>query len=203
MGAPLLIPAIGAAAGALMKPNNPLQGALLGAAAGYTGGQALGITGATTAASAAAPVASAVTPASNALASQIASNQAASYAGGNILNAANAANTANTANLASMNAAGMSFGGRSPVDAAMLNTTSATPSLLDKAGMYATSAYENPVATGQTFGYVNSLLQPDQQMASAPTVPIAKGQLRDFNPMASMDPNRQSVISNQPISLLG
>ena len=201
MGAPLLIPAIGAAAGALMKPNNPLQGALLGAAAGYTGGQALGITGATTAA--AAPVASAVTPASNALASQIAAERTASFAGGNILKAANAANTAGATNLAAMNAAGMSFGGRSPVDAAMLNTTSATPSFLDKAGMYATSAYENPVATGQTFGYVNSLLQPDQQMASAPTVPIAKGQLRDFNPMASMDPNRQSVISNQPISLLG
>ena len=206
MGAPLLIPAIGAAAGALMKPNNPLQGALLGAAAGYTGGQALGITGATTAASAAAPVASAVTPAasaSNALASQIAAERTASFAGGNILKAANAANTAGATNLAAMNAAGMSFGGRSPVDAAMLNTTSATPSLLDKAGMYATSAYENPVATGQTFGYVNSLLQPDQQMASAPTVPIAKGQLRDFNPMASMDPYRSSVIgSNQPISLI-
>jgi hypothetical protein len=203
MGAPLLIPAIGAAAGALMKPNNPLQGALLGAAAGYTGGQALGITGATTAA--AAPIASTVPAANTALATQIAANPAASYAGGNILNAANAANTANTANLASMNAAGMSFGGRSPVDSAMLNTTSATPSLLDKAGMYAKSAYENPVATGQTFGYANSLLQPDQQMASAPVVPIQTGRgVKEFNPMASMDPYRPSVIgSNQPISLLG
>jgi hypothetical protein len=211
MGAPLLIPAIGAAAGALMKPNNPLQGALLGAAAGYTGGQALGITGATTAASAATPVASAVTPVASAtntaLANQIALNPAASYAGGNIVNAANAANTANAANLASMNAAGMSFAGRSPIDPAMLNTTSAVntaPSLLDKAGGYAKSAYENPVATGQTFASVNSLLQPDQQMATAPVVPVtARNQLRPFNPMESMDPYRQSVISNQPISLLG
>jgi hypothetical protein len=208
MGAPLLIPAIGAAAGALMKPNNPLQGALLGAAAGYTGGQALGITGATTAA--AAPVASAVTPAasaSNALASQIASNQAASYAGGNILNAANAANTANATNLAAMNSAGMSFGGRSPIDPTMINTASnvsATPSLLDKAGMYAKSAYENPVATGQTFGYANSLLQPDQQMATAPVVPVtARGQLRPFDPVAAMDPYKPSAIGNSQISLLG
>ena len=208
MGAPLLIPAIGAAAGALMKPNNPLQGALLGAAAGYTGGQALGITSATTAA---APVASAVTPAasaSNALASQIASNRAASYAGENILNAANAANTAGATNLAAMNAAGMSYGGRLPIDPAILNTTSAVntaPSLLDKAGGYAKSAYENPVATGQTFGYANSLLQPDQQMATAPVVPVtARGQLRPFNPMESMDPYRPSVIGgNQQISLLG
>jgi hypothetical protein len=106
-----------------------------------------------------------------------------------------------------MNAAGMSFAGRSPIDPAMLNTTSAVntaPSLLDKAGGYAKSAYENPVATGQTFASVNSLLQPDQQMATAPVVPVtARNQLRPFNPMESMDPYRQSVISNQPISLLG
>jgi hypothetical protein len=204
MGAPLLIPAIGAAAGALMKPSNPLQGALLGAAAGYTGGQALGITGATTAASAATPVASAVTPAasaSNALASQIASNRAASYAGQNILNAANAANTAGATNLAAMNAAGMSYGGRLPIDPTTINTTSAvntTPSLLDQAGMYAKSAYENPVATGQTFGYANSLLQPDQQMASAPVVPVtARGQLKPFDPVAAMDPYKPSVIGSQ------
>ena len=203
MGAPLLIPAIGAAAGALMKPNNPLQGALLGAAAGYTGGQALGITGATTAASAAAPIASTVPTATN---SALASQPAMSYAGGNILNAANAANTANTANLAAMNSAGMSFGGRSPIDPAMLNTASnvsAAPSFLDKAGMYAKSAYENPMMTGSTLNSVNSLLQPEQ-IAQAPTVPVqARGQLRPFNPMESMDPYRQSVISNQPISLLG
>jgi hypothetical protein len=208
MGAPLLIPAIGAAAGALMKPNNPLQGALLGAAAGYTGGQALGITGATTAASAAAPVASTVPAATNSMIAAQAAQPAMSYAGGNILNAANAANTANATNLAAMNSAGMSFGGRSPIDPTMLNTTSAvntTPSLLDKAGMYAKSAYENPVATGQTFGYANSLLQPDQQMATAPVVPVtARNQLRPFNPMESMDPYRPSVIGgNQPISLLG
>ena len=204
MGAPLLIPAIGAAAGALMKPNNPLQGALLGAAAGYTGGQALGITGATTAA--AAPIASTVPAATNSMIAAQAAQPAMSYAGGNILNAANAANTAGATNLAAMNSAGMSFGGRSPVDAAMLNTASnvsAAPSFLDKAGMYAKSAYENPMMTGSTLNSVNSLLQPEQ-IAQAPTVPVqARGQLRDFNPMASMDPYRQSVISNQPISLLG
>jgi hypothetical protein len=207
MGAPLLIPAIGAAAGALMKPNNPLQGALLGAAAGYTGGQALGITGATTAASAAAPVASTVPAATNSMIAAQAAQPAMSYAGGNILNAANAANTANATNLASMNAAGMSFGGRSPIDPTMINTASnvsATPSLLDQAGMYAKSAYENPVATGQTFGYANSLLQPDQQMATAPVVPVtARGQLRPFDPVAAMDPYKPSAIGNSQISLLG
>ena len=201
MGAPFLIPAIGAAAGALMKPSNPLQGALLGAAAGYTGGQALGITGAT---GAAAVPTSGIT---NSMIAAQTAQPAMSYAGGNILNAANAANTANAANLASMNAAGMSFAGRSPIDPAMLNTTSAVntaPSLLDKAGMYAKSAYENPVATGQTFGYANSLLEPDQQMATAPVVPVtARNKLANYDPMAALNPYQQTVISNQPISLLG
>jgi hypothetical protein len=204
MGAPLLIPAIGAAAGALMKPSNPLQGALLGAAAGYTGGTALGLTGATKAAGAAAVPTSGIT---NSMIAAQTAQPAMSYAGGNILNAANAANTANAANLASMNAAGMSFGGRSPIDPAMLNTTSAVntaPSLLDKAGGYAKSAYENPVATGQTFASVNSLLEPDQQMATAPAVPVtARNKLANYDPMAAMNPYQQTVISNQPISLLG
>jgi hypothetical protein len=200
----MLIPAIGAVAGAALKPSNPLQGALLGAAAGYTGGQALGLTGVAPAvAPAAAPVASAVTPAasaSNALASQIASNQAASYAGGNILNAANAANTANVANLNAMNAAGLSFNGMAPGAANVVNTT---PSLLDKAGMYATSAYENPVATNQTFASVNSLLQPDQQMASAPVVPVtARNKLANYDPMAALDPYKPSAIGNSQFSLI-
>jgi hypothetical protein len=210
MGAPLLIPAIGAAAGALMKPSNPLQGALLGAAAGYTGGQALGITGATGAAGAAGATGAAAVPTSGITNSMIAAQTAQpamSWAGGNILKAANAANTAGATNLAAMNAAGMSYGGRLPIDPTTINTTSAVntaPSLLDKAGMYAKSAYENPVATGQTFGYANSLLEPDQQMATAPVVPVtARNKLANYDPMAALNPYQQTVISNQPISLLG
>lgn len=284
MGAPLLIPAIGAAAGALMKPNNPLQGALLGAAAGYTGGQALGLTGATAASG------GGLTMGAKGVTGLTSGTGAALNAGANTANAGlYSLGSGTTAGLSAVpasttlidpitmgqreaffsqaaninqplvkpfasgfqNAGNVMRGGlvntpqatqvalQSPIpkfagiegtnintmasDAAQsiiptqaanapLNyslvapsavTSAPSTSLLDKAGMYATSAYENPVATGQTFGYVNSLLQPDQQMASAPTVPIAKGQLRDFNPMASMDPYRQSVISNQPISLLG
>jgi hypothetical protein len=47
---PQLLAAAGAGLGALSKPRNPLQGALLGGIAGYTGGTALGL-GAPTAAS--------------------------------------------------------------------------------------------------------------------------------------------------------
>jgi hypothetical protein len=41
-------------------------------------------------------------------------------------------------------------------------------------------------------------------MPSAPAMPLQAGRgVKEYNPMASMDPYRQSVIGGQPISLLG
>ena len=205
---PQLLAAAGAGIGALSKPRNPLQGALLGGIAGYSGGTALGLGAPTaTTAGAATTAGTAASGATNSLlASQMAAQPALSYAGGNIANAANIANTANATNLAAMNAAGSSFAGRPPIDPAMLNTTSAVntaPSFMDKIGMAGKSAYENPMMTAQALSATNSLLTPEQ-MPSAPTMPLQAGRgVKPFNPMESMDPYRQSVISNQPISLLG
>jgi hypothetical protein len=233
MGAPLLIPAIGAAAGALMKPNNPLQGALLGAVAGYTGGAALGVGGAAGAAGTAAGTAgtaagtAAATPyaipglvssAAPALAGQTAA-AATPYAIPGLVSSAAPALSGQVAT-APYSIPGLS-GGASPAFAganSLSNAVSsgasgfpinqsigqaASPSFLDKIGMAGKSAYENPMMTAQALNATNSLLTPEQ-MPSAPTVPVqARGQLKPFNPMESMDPYRQSVISNQPISLLG
>jgi hypothetical protein len=196
MGAPLLIPAIGAAAGALMKPNNPLQGALLGGIAGYTGGAALGLGGTAGAAGTAAGTAgTAASGATNSLlASQMAAQPALSYAGGNIANAA-----ASTLPSAASNAAGLSFAGMSPGAANVANTA---PSFMDKIGMAGKSAYENPMMTAQALNATNSLLTPEQ-MPSAPAMPLQAGRgVKEYNPMASMDPYRQSVIGGQPISLI-
>jgi hypothetical protein len=186
----MLIPAIGAVAGAALKPSNPLQGALLGAAAGYTGGQALGLTGV---APAVAPAASAVSnPLLNSQIAAQAAQPALSYAGGNIANAA--------ASTLPNSAAGLSFAGMSPSAANVVNTT---PSLLDKAGMYATSAYENPVATGQTIASVNSLLQPEPMPSPAPTMPLQAGRgVKPYDPIAYMDPYKQSVVGSPQVSLI-
>ena len=82
-------------------------------------------------------------------------------------------------------------------------TSPPTPTFMDQLSMSGKSAYENPMMTMQALNATQGLLSPEQ-IASAPAVPIqARGQLRPFNPMESMDPYRQSVISNQPISLLG
>ena len=211
MGDPVITPQLlaagGAAIGALSKPRNPLQGALLGSIAGYSGGTALGLGAPTTTASAATTAAAPVASATNtALANQIALNPAASYAGGNIVNAANAANTANTANLASMNAAGMSFAGRSPIDPAMLNTTGVTnaaPSFAEKVGIAGKSAYAHPGESLTALSATNSLLQPEPLQQSAPVNVQAGRGVKPYDFVAAMDPYRQSVISNQPISLLG
>lgn len=194
---PQLLAAGGAAIGALSKPRNPLQGALLGGIAGYSGGTALGFgapTAATTGATTAAGGAS-----DSLLANQIAANRAASYAGGNIA-------ATNAPNLVSNSAAGLSFGGRSPIDPAMLNVTNAAPSFAEKIGMAGKNAYENTGQSLTALGATNSLLQtePMPQIAAAPAMPIQTGrQLKPSDTLAYLDPYRQSAISSPQISLLG
>jgi hypothetical protein len=61
---------------------------------------------------------------------------------------------------------------------------------------------ENPGLTQMGFSTAKDVLTPEQ-IAQAPIVPVqARGQLRPYDPMASMDPYKQSVIGGQPISLI-
>ena len=223
MADPVTLAMVGAAAGAALKPNDPLKGAMLGATAGFTGGTALGVGAA--GAGAAGGTAAGTAAGTSAMAAQ----PALSYAGGNIATAANMANAANAANLSAMNSAGMSFAGMSPsaVNAAntantanmanAANTSNAglsfagmspnaantAPSFMDKLSMAGKSAYENPMMTTQALNATQGLLAPEQ-MPSAPTMPLQAGRgVKPYDPMAALDPYRQSVIGGQPISLLG
>lgn len=68
---------------------------------------------------------------------------------------------------------------------------------------FANFTQQNPVLAQMGFSTAQSALTPDQ-INPAPAVPVqSRGQLRPFDPMAAMNPYQQSVISNQPISLLG
>jgi hypothetical protein len=214
MADPVTLAMVGAAAGAAMKPKDPLRGAMLGATVGYTGGTALGVGGAASGAAAGSGAAATggASAATNSMIAAQSAQPAMSYAGGNILNAANAANTANATNLAAMNSAGMSFSGRPPIDPSMLNTTSAAntaantaPSFMDKIGMAGKNAYENPMMTSQALSATNSLLAPDPQaqIPSAPTVPIQAGRpLKPNDFVAAMNPYQESVIGNSQFSLI-
>jgi hypothetical protein len=206
---PQLLAAAGAGLGALSKPRNPLQGALLGGLAGYTGGTALGL-GAPTAASGGG-----LTMGAGGATGLTSGTGAAINAGANTANAGlySLGGTGTTAGLSAAPATAAntignySLAANAPVNYSLVApsavTSAPSTSFMDKISMSGKNAYENPMMTAQALSATNSLLTPEQ-MPSAPSVPIqARGQLRPFNPMESMDPYRQSVISNQPISLLG
>jgi hypothetical protein len=185
MADPITLAAIGAVGGAALKPNNPLQGAMLGGMAGFTGGTALGVGGATTAAGGG----TGLTLGSGGATGLGAANTATGYG----LGGAATGGVGLTAP-----AATTGYGLAAPVAA----SAAMTPSFTERLGMAGKSAYENPMMTAQALNATQGLLTPEQQPPSAPAVPVQKGQLRDYNPMASMDPYRQSVIGGQPISLI-
>jgi hypothetical protein len=206
---PQLLAAASAGIGALSKPRNPLQGALLGGIAGYTGGTALGL-GAPAAASGGG-----LTMGASGATGLTSGTGAALNAGANTANAGlyGLGGTGTTAGLSAAPATAAntignySLAANAPVNYSLVApsavTSAPSTSFMDKISMSGKNAYENPMMTAQALSATNSLLTPEQ-MPSAPSVPIqARGQLRPFNPMESMDPYRQSVISNQPISLLG
>jgi hypothetical protein len=81
-------------------------------------------------------------------------------------------------------------------------TSFPTPSFMDKLGMAGKSAYENPMMTTQALNATQGLLTPEQ-MPSAPTMPLQAGRgVKPYDPIALLDPYRQSVISNQQFSLI-
>jgi hypothetical protein len=185
MADPVTLAMVGAAAGAALKPKNPLQGAMLGATAGFTGGTALGIGGAATAAGGGTGLALG----SGGATGLTAANTAAGYG----LGEAAAGGVGLTAPAAT---AGYGLAAPAAASAAM------APTFMERLGMAGQSAYENPMMTGQALSATQGLLTPEQQPPSAPAVPVQKGQLRDYNPMAAMDPYKQSVVGGQPISLI-
>jgi hypothetical protein len=255
---PITLAMIGAVGGAALKPNNPLQGALLGATAGYTGGTALGV-GAPAAASGggltmgagganAAKLGVETTGLSTGIGSAVPGTmgvgQGLSIApttigsASNVSSIANATNAANALNAAptapewfgldamtltpkgltavpasasltsAVPGASYSLSAAPSMDNYSLVAPSAvtsqpTPSFMDSISMSGKNAYENPMMTALALNATQGLLTPEQ-MATAPAVPIKSGrQLNPSDTLGYMDPYRDSVIRNQPISLLG
>lgn len=86
-----------------------------------------------------------------------------------------------------------------PAPIVEMGTTATSPSYWEQFKIF---NRENPGLTQMGLSTAKDVLTPEQ-IAQAPAVPVqARGQLRDFNPMASMDPYKQSVIGGQPISLI-
>ena len=188
MADPVSLAMIGAAGGAILKPNNPLQGAMLGAAAGFTGGTALGVGGATTAAGGGTGLALG----SGGATGLGAANTATGYG----LGEAAMGGTGLTAP-----AATAGYGLAAPV----ATSAAMAPTFSERLSMAGKSAYENPMMTAQALNATQGLLTPEQQpqIQSAPPVPVQTGRgLKPYDAMAAMNPYQQSVIGGQPISLI-
>lgn len=192
---PQLLAAGGAAIGALSKPRNPLQGALLGGIAGYTGGSLYG------ASQVAAPsVASAVTPAQGALLGTQPVVSASQPSIGALLGTQP---TVASATAAPVSGATQALLGTQP----MVNAASTSGVGIGTGGFEGMKkfAYENPGLMMTGLSSTKELLTPEQsQMASAPTMPLQAGRgVKPFDYAASMDPYKPSVIGSPQISLLG
>lgn len=207
---PQLLAAAGAGLGALSKPRNPLQGALLGGIAGYTGGTALGL-GAPTAASGGG-----LTMGASGVTGLTSGTGAALNAGANTANAGlyGLGGTGTTAGLSAVPATAAntignySLAANAPVNYSLVApsavTSAPSTSFMDKISMSGKNAYENPLMTAQALGATNSLLQPEP-MNQAPAMQLQAGRgVKPYDFVAAMDPYRPSVVGgNQQISLLG
>lgn len=192
---PQALAAIGALGGAALKPNNPLQGALLGGIAGYTGGSLYG------ASQVAAPgVASAVTPAQGALLGTQPVVSASQPSIGALLGTQP---TVASATAVPVSGATQALLGTQP----MVNAASTSGVGIGTGGFEGMKkfAYENPGLMMTGLSSTKELLTPEQmpQMSAAPAMPVQKGPgLKPYDPMAALNPYQQSVIGGQPISLI-
>jgi hypothetical protein len=211
MADPVTLAMVGAAAGAALKPKDPLKGAMLGAAAGFTGGTALGVGGASAASGGGLAMGSGgVTGLTSGTGAGL------SAAGGSTIGLG----TGTTAGLSAVPASasltsavpGASYSlaaaptmGNYSLVAPSAVTSAPSASFMDKLGMAGNSAYQNPMMTAQALNATQGLLTPEQQpqIQSAPAMPVQAGRgVKPNDPMAMMDPYQQSVIGGQQISLI-
>jgi hypothetical protein len=200
MADPILTPqalaAIGALGGAALKPNNPLQGALLGGIAGFTGGSLYGASKVAT-----PTVGSAITPTQSALLGTQPIVNASQPSIGALLGT-NPAITSQAA--APVTAAQRAALGTQQ----MVNAVSPSGVGIGTGGFEGMRkfGYENPGLMMTGLSSTKELLTPEQQqqIAAAPAMPIQTGrQLKPSDTLEYLDPYRQSAISSPQISLLG
>jgi hypothetical protein len=191
MADPITLAAIGAVGGAALKPSNPLQGAMLGGMAGFTGGTALGVGGATTAAGGGTGL--------------------TMGAGGTGLTAAGAGmsptgGVLGTTGLTGTGGVGLTAPAATSsyaLAAPVASSAAMAPTLAERFSMAGKSAYENPMMTASALNATQGLLTPEQMPSPAPAMPLQAGRgVKPYDPMASLDPYKQSVVGGQPISLI-
>lgn len=192
MADPVTLAMVGAAAGAALKPKDPLKGALLGATAGFTGGAALGAAGVGAAGAAAGTGIGAGGAAVPGIMGAGATTVPAATFGGTLSSALPSMIpniTAPALSTASM-ATPFTIGGAAP--ATFGSTLANIPSTL----------MNNPSMAMQGLGSAQSLMAPEQQAPMPQAGPVTRGQPRQAVDFMSLLNPQQGAQRPQPISLI-
>jgi hypothetical protein len=206
MGAAAAPMLIGSAIGGLTNRDNPLQGALLGGALGY-GGSALMPSGLT-------QVAGNTSALTGAGASTGANTMFANAAGvnpGTVIGASQAAPAGIFANPVAYTpssnvAVDRSFGTLESIFNPNIQSSSMAPSFMEQvgsgAGQIGKYAQQNPVLTNMAMQSAQQALQqPEARMA--PAGQVSRGEIKGGDYYSLLNPQQNTVLRPQPISLLG
>jgi hypothetical protein len=188
MADPVTLAMVGAAAGAALKPKDPLKGAMLGATVGFTGGSALGAAG---------------VGATGAAAGGVTGGTGLATGGSALGTGTGIGLTAPATTTGIGLAAPTSVGLTAPAAATSgygLTAATAAPSFMQQLGSAGSYMKDNPMQTLQTAQGVQGLLTPEP-MPQTPMGQVQRGQpMSPVNFAALLNPQQYKP---QPISLLG
>ena len=195
MADPVTLAMVGAAAGAALKPKDPLKGAMLGATVGFTGGTALGAGAVTAAAPAGGAIGgTGLATGGSALGTTTGLGLAAPTAatsGYGLTAGGGTLGTSTGLGLTAPTAATSGYG---------LTSAAAAPTFSQQLSGAGTFLKENPMYALQGMNSAQGLLQ-QEQMPQAPQGQVQRGQpMAPVNFASLLNPQQYKP---QPISLLG
>lgn len=210
MGAAAAPMLIGSAIGGLTNRDNPLQGALLGGALGGAGGAFMGPGGFSNMFSFADDAATGVLPSALSGSTTTAVNPA--LVTGRLPSAAPSIAYQTPLGVEGMKSAGggiFSGGMSSPAPFVSSGTSTGLipssmyePTFMDRVGSVGQYAQQNPVLTGMAMQSAQQMMQ-RPEAPTAPAAQISRGQIQGGDYMSLLNPQQNTVLRPQPISLLG
>jgi hypothetical protein len=201
MGDPVTMAIIGGSVGAMSNSKDPLKGALLGAAGGYGGATLMGAGG--------AGIAPGIIPSSSALSGSTTVNPLLPN------NAVQAFTTgapmATPLNVEAMKTAGGGLFAGAPTTAPFVSSGTSTgmipsslyePTMMDRFASVGQYAQQNPVLTQMAMQSANQAMQqPEAQFA--PAGQVRSGEIKSNDYSSLLNPQQDTVLRPQRISLLG
>jgi hypothetical protein len=218
MADPITMAVVGGSIGAMTNKKDPLKGALLGAAGGYGGGALMGAGGLGAGATQVAGSGGALTGAGASTAANTAFMAPAGVNPGTMIGASQAApvsamgtNPGIFSNFTSpipapSNAVSRDIGFFESTFNPNIQSSSMAPSFMEQvgsgAGQVGQFAQQNPVLTGMALQSAQQMMQ-RPEVPMAPAAQISRGEIKSGDYYSLLNPQQNTVLRPQPISLLG